>query len=522
MMESFSWLYVNRKSGKKRSLKGTFFYGLLYTWVFGVVAVIFYLLAQELCEPLTAMGVGWLYFAVMGMLSIVLGVFGSVFNTAGVLYQAKDNDLLLSMPITTGKILIMRLSGVCALGMLYELLVMIPTLIVWFRYETLTPAAVLFSLCLPFVLSLLILTLSCMVGWVVTKVGIITRNKTIVPVILTLGFIFVYYYVCYKAYNYLLYFLGHAKAIAQKTGTIWNPLYHMGRAAQGSLVSMCFTILWIAVCFGILYWILWRSFLHMAISNSGSAKIRYKEKKIKASGADAALLRKEWKRFSGCYIYLMNCGLGTLLLTAAGAALIWKRDVIRQTLYAIFAPNDPLLPILAAAAICSIASMNDITAPSISLEGKNLWLVQVLPVSKWQILRAKLCLHLLLTEVPGLLLTVCVLYIFSFDAGYAVWMLVSVALFALVMAEIGLAVNLKIPMLDWTSEVAPVKQGMSVMIALFGGWIIILVFAGAYYLISNFVSTTLYMGMIAAVLLLMALLLRWWLKYRGTKILEML
>ena len=33
------------------------------------------------------------------MLAIVLGAFGSVFNTYSSLYLAKDNDLLLSMPI---------------------------------------------------------------------------------------------------------------------------------------------------------------------------------------------------------------------------------------------------------------------------------------------------------------------------------------------------------------------------------------------------------------------------------------
>lgn len=51
-----------------------------------------------------------------------------------------------------------------------------------------------------------------------------------------------------------------------------------------------------------------------------------------------------------------------------------------------------------------LAAMNDITAPSISLEGKNIWLVQAFPVTGWQALRAKLHLHLLLTLPPMLAL----------------------------------------------------------------------------------------------------------------------
>ena len=42
----------------------------------------------------------WLYRALMGIVSVTLGVFGSVFNTFSTLYQAKDNDLLFAMPIT--------------------------------------------------------------------------------------------------------------------------------------------------------------------------------------------------------------------------------------------------------------------------------------------------------------------------------------------------------------------------------------------------------------------------------------
>ena len=47
----------------------------------------------------------WLYRALMGIVSVTLGVFGSVFNTFSTLYQAKDNDLLFAMPITERSVL---------------------------------------------------------------------------------------------------------------------------------------------------------------------------------------------------------------------------------------------------------------------------------------------------------------------------------------------------------------------------------------------------------------------------------
>ena len=59
----------------------------------------------------------WLYMALMGIVSVTLGVFGSVFNTFSTLYQARDNDLLFAMPITERSVLTARLSGVYAMGL---------------------------------------------------------------------------------------------------------------------------------------------------------------------------------------------------------------------------------------------------------------------------------------------------------------------------------------------------------------------------------------------------------------------
>ena len=64
---------------------------------------------QSLCAPLLSAGLGWLYFALAGILAVVLAVVGSVFLTQATLYEAKDNELLLSLPIPPSKILLARM-----------------------------------------------------------------------------------------------------------------------------------------------------------------------------------------------------------------------------------------------------------------------------------------------------------------------------------------------------------------------------------------------------------------------------
>ena len=42
MMESFSWIYQNRKTGKNRDTKGIIAYVILYLYVFGFLGVVFF------------------------------------------------------------------------------------------------------------------------------------------------------------------------------------------------------------------------------------------------------------------------------------------------------------------------------------------------------------------------------------------------------------------------------------------------------------------------------------------------
>ena len=213
MLESFSWLFYNAKSGKLRKGIGLLGNILLYVAVFGIVAAMFFVMALELCEPLVAIGYGWLYFAIIGMVAIVLGAFGSVFNTHSTLYLAKDNDLLLALPIPVSKILFARISGVYLMGLMYELIAMVPALIIWFVYADLTVLGVIFSLLIPFVLSVFVLTLSCVLGWVVALVSSKIKNKSFITVILSLAFIAAYYFFYMRAYEMLMSIVTNAEAV---------------------------------------------------------------------------------------------------------------------------------------------------------------------------------------------------------------------------------------------------------------------------------------------------------------------
>lgn len=500
MLEVFAWVYKDRKSGKRRNTAGIVRYALLYLVIFGFLGVVFYMAANLLCGALVTAGVGWLYWCLMGLIALFLGVFGSVFNTYSSLYQAKDNDLLLAMPIPASRILLVRLSGVYAMGLMYELIVMIPTLIVWFMTAPFSAVGAVCALLIPWVLSVLILVLSAVLGWVVALVAGRLKRKNILVVLVSLVFMVAYYYCYSRAYAILQSILLNAAAVGAKMKAIVYPLYQMGRAAEGNALSMLIFTAIIGALFAVVYAVLSRSFLRLATASSGTAKVAYHERRAAVRPVHRALLYKELRRFLGSANYMLNCGLGILLMPIAAAVLVWKAETVR-TFAAEFLPAG-LLPLLVTAAVCLLAAMNDITAPSVSLEGKNLWLSQSLPVSARQVLAAKLRLHLWLTLVPAVPLLAAAEWVAQPSPTAAILMPVTVGLFVLLSATAGLMLNLKMPNLNWTSEIVPIKQSMSVMLALFGGWGIVLALGGLYALLSSQLTPVVYTALVCGVLAL--------------------
>lgn len=514
LMNVFSWVYTDTKTGKRRTQKGSILYGLLYLLIFGSLAVVFFAVGSMMCRTMLVANMGWMYWCVMGLIAICLGVFGSVFNTYSSLYRAKDNDLLLSMPIPMHSILIARLSGVYATGLMYELIVMVPTVIVWLLTAPTSVLGVLCSLVVPFILSALVLVLSAVLGWVVAIISGRLKHKNVLTVLISLVFLAVYFYVYSRAYSVLQDVLVHLEDIGSKMKTSLYLLYCMGRAAEGDLLCLLIFVLSSAVLLFVVYFALSRSFIKLATMNTGTAKRVYREKKASVSSVGNALFKKELSRFFGSSNYMLNCGLGSVFMLLSAVLAVWKADEVRDFL--TFLPKDVHV-LVAVAAVCCVAAMNNITAPSVSLEGKELWLIKSLPVAPRQVLAAKLRLHLTVTLVAAVPLIAVAAWLVG-EALAALLITVTVAVFVLLLAEIGLALNLKLPNLSWSSEIAPIKQSAASGISLFAGWILVTAFIGVYVLTYDFFGAVTFLVIADSVMIAASAALLHWIGRRGSEI----
>ena len=516
MAEIFrSYLYDAKKSQKRAKGTVILYFALFVFLMVGVLGGMFTFVAMMLCDAMAAVDMGWLYFTLMGLVAIFMGAFGSVFNTYSSLYLAKDNDLLLSLPIPLRVIISSRLVTVYLMGLMYSAVVIVPAVVVYWIQVAHSAAAIVGGILTVAIVSLIVLLLSCLLGWVVAKISLKLKHKSITTVLVSLLGIGLYYFIYFKAISDLV---ANAVVYGVKIKGAAYPLYLFGRMAEGDWTAMALVSAAVVLLTAMTWLLLSRSFLRLATSGGSTGKARYREKKARVRSLPAALLGKECRRFVSSPNYMLNCGLGVLMIPAAGVLLLLKGGEWLGLLKAVLPGADSVLAALAISVACLLASMNDMAAPSVSLEGKSLWVLQSLPVSAWEVLKAKLKMQLVFTGIPMLVFLACALPVLGLSPALSLLAAAGSLLSVLLLALFGLTMGLKMPNLHWTSEITPVKQGGSVALALLGGWAYALLPGGAAMALGRNLHPAVIPAVFCLLTAVLCALLYVWLKNRGAKV----
>ena len=230
-----------------------------------------------------------------------------------------------------------------------------------------------------------------------------------------------------------------------------------------------------------------------------------------------AILQKEFGRFLSSPNYMLNCGLGVIALPIVGVVMFFKGNDILDFMNMIFgSEREGMLIVLVVTALSLLASMNDMVVPSVSLEGKNIWIAQSLPMDLWQVLRAKLSVQLLLTIVPLIVCEICFAIVLPSHGIETILGLIVPIVFAIFLTLFGLFLGLQMPNLSWTNELAPIKQSLSVVISMFGGWVVSIVLSVLYYTTAYPMGVSLYFAVILVAFAIASVVLCIWLKKKGT------
>lgn len=473
-LELRSIYFRSRKTGKNLSRLGVAAFTALYVLLFLVLCGTFSFAAVTMGRSMFPYHLDWLYFAMMSLISVLFGVLGSAFNTYAGLYLSKDNDLLLSMPIPPRHILLSRMIGVYAIGLLYESVVLLPAVVVYWIIGRPSVSGVVFSVLLIFFLALIVLALTCLLGWIIALISSKIKGKSAISVLISLVFVVAYYWFCINYYSALQGLLANMDAIGLHIRKKIYPVYLLGRAFCGRPLPMLASVLFCLMVFALTWFILSRSFTKLTSRQSAAAQPSRRaaaQSDVRMRKPEKALLHREFLHFLSSPTYMLNNSLGTVFTLFAAAAVLIYRDRLLPVVSQL--PQlQGALPIAVVGAAALLAGMNVLSAPSVSLEGERLWIVRSLPVSTRQILNAKQLLHCILTVPPALIFLIVLGVVLGLSGSTLCICAAVVFVLTFLNAQFGLILNLLMPNLQWKSETVPVKQSLPVGIMLIGGWIV--------------------------------------------------
>lgn len=450
------------KTGRQRSRASAVGYTVLYAVLVVVLMLCFMGMALPLASAMLPVGLDWLYFAFMELTALLVSVLASAFTSYSGLFQSKDNELLLSLPIPPTVIFGVRVGTVGLTCLIYLLMAWIPAVLCYGLLATHPLAGVLCSIPMALVLTGMATILAVLLGWAVALANDHTRHKSLVTVVCSLGFIGLYYAGFLRVEGVLGGLMEDASGLGTDLARRVWPLHLLGSAAAGEFPALAGLVLGTVLCFAAFCKLLEKPYLRRMTARKGTAHTAYHARKARPVSLRQALLRRELLHLGSSASYMLNGSMGTLMLLVLGGAAVWKADALARFARAL--PGS--FPVLVCCAVCAAAAVNLLTTPSVSLEGRTLWLLQSLPVTPWQALCAKLELHLLLTGVPAALCLLCMEAAVQMPLGSFCMALLEVELFVLLSAEMGLALGLMLPNLHWTSEAAVIKMSGATLLSM--------------------------------------------------------
>jgi len=457
---------IKKSCGGKKGM-GIFLGICMVFLIFSVEAMLFG--SWNLMSAFLDTGFAWLFFALAGLLAFAFGILGTVFTTQAQMYQAKDNDLLLAMPIKPGAIVGSRVFVLYLLTMVFVVVVMLPAGVVYTMKAGFSVRFWFVYLVSMILIGLITQAVTCLLGWLLHFILAGFRHKAIVATVFMTAVMVLYFVGIGQIENLMLLLITNGGKIASAIQSFAWPFYALGVACFGDWLRFVLLALVCILVFAVVATILNVTFVRAMLVGSKSKKSVKQKRDGKVRTAMGAVCRKECKRFFSSTTYLVNIGMGLFMIVAFVGAGVIMKDKLTIAMFLIPGIDfEKLLPAFMTGATGMLAAMSPISAPSVSLEGKNIWILRSMPISGADVLKAKLRFHCIASVPVAAVGAVVLGIVYERSVAEVILMGIGSALLFVLVGVLGLVFNMCFPRLDWANEAGPIKQSMAVLFSMFG------------------------------------------------------
>ncbi|MBR2828409.1 MAG: hypothetical protein IKE70_04180 [Bacilli bacterium] len=445
----------------------------------GYIMGMFGIYANELIKQLAPIHMEYFVLTLFTLSVSILTIIEGIYKSGNLLFNCKDDDLLLSLPIKRRTILFIRIFKFYVFELLYNSLFLLPGMIVY-AYHT-TPSwtyyvASFFALLL---LPVIPIAISTIIGFLITSISSKFKGKNIAQTIVTTIFLLGIMFLSYNLDNFINNIAKQAKNINDFITRIYYPAGMYNKLVTNFQIKDLLVFIGINILIlGVVILVLGKIYFKI---NSNNKKVLVKKNyhknknyTIKVNSKTVAIIKKELSRYVNSSVYIVNAGFGLVLFLLGCVIVCIKFDSFVDT----FLKTSPeltmdkiksVLPAIMFAFVCFTSFMTSITSSTISLEGKTIHLLKSLPLRTIEIMKAKIYSALVIM-IPCILLGDIIVFIrFQFDI-LSILLILSASIILPILAEtFGILVNLKYPKMDASNDTEVVKQSMSSMVATMSG-----------------------------------------------------
>ncbi|MFW6319019.1 MAG: hypothetical protein ACOC1L_02425 [Bacillota bacterium] len=473
LKENFSLKRLLGFDAKASKLKAVLIiFAILYAAItfFGAIGYMFFDLAKLFHNMgLETLLLNFLFTYVMGLSILFVFV-----RASGYLFYYKDFDLLAPLPLTPKTLFTAKLTVMMILIYLSAFLFTSPIAFSYFYWADWSLLSLLYFIIAFLTLPLIPIIVVTFVAYLIAKVTAKLRYAKLINLALMLIL-----FIGSMVFMFAISSTGDANPLLGQQDFMSNieryypPLQWFVSAVHGqSALSLMWLILFNVIPF-VLFIICAPSIVHK-LNQAGIRSTTHSLKKhvvFKHRSVMHTLIIKEFKKLYNVPIYAFNAGLGPLILILLPIASVVFRSSIEEAminLTQISMGLDMTILLIFAFSI----SMAYTSAISLSLEGKNFWIIKSLPLSAKTIIGSKILFNIILTVPLAIIGLLILLVTLNLSFLHVLAMMVGLTVFALLTSTLNALFNLLLPKLDFKNEVEVIKQSISALLGIFSGFII--------------------------------------------------
>ncbi len=470
------YLHTKDKRAKTRYL------ALGTAWLFLIGMVFFYV--GGFVYALCSVGLSEIVPAYLVMLvSLMILAFG-IFTAGSRIFGKKGYDLLVSMPVKESSIVASRFLAMYAEDLVLACVIMLPGAAIYgicqrpgVGFYLLALTGTLFIPAIPLVTSVLLGTLILAASSRMKSKSLV---QTALMVLLVLGIMVGSFRLEESEFTPEA-FASLAKTIQDIFGRLYPPALWLGDSlVKPGIMGFAWFILFSAAVVGLAFLVVSNCFRTVMLwMMSDRATHDYQVGAMETRSLLKALYIREARRYFASSIYVTNTIIGPIMgvVLTVGLCISGIGSIQNVLPSAIDLPG--MLPFVFSAVFCLMTT----TCTSISMEGRQFWVVKSLPVSTKALLDSKILLNLSLM-LPFYIVSEAAMVI-AVRPGMLqfLWIVLLPALLILFSVIFGITVNLKFHSFDWTKEEAVVKQSIPAALGGFSGPLLAALLAGVVFLV---------------------------------------